>query len=191
MHIQQASVKIHLQADSSFELAALTPIFHEWIRTKRISDQLLIDVADYQHVPNGPGIMLIAHEAHYGIDSTGGQTGLRYLRRRDPLTDAREALRDALARAARAAAWLEEEPTLKGKLKFRTDDLHMRVLSRLHAPNTKDTQDALQPIWAGLLVEAGFAGVNLEPETDSRSPFGLRMVSCSASPDLAALQTAL
>ncbi len=191
MQIQQASVKLFITADSSYELAAFTPIFHAWIRDKKISDQLLIDVADYQHVPHGPGIMLIANEAHYGIDSTGGHAGLRYQRRRDEAGDAKASLRDALKRAVSAASMLQQEKSMAGKLKFRTDNLQMRVLSRLRAPNAEATRASLQPIWAQVLSEAGFAGAEFAPEADSRSPFGLTLASCKTAPDLAALQAAL
>ena len=44
------------------------PLFHGWIQEKIIPDHLLIDVADYSHIPDGPGIMLIAHEGHFSLD---------------------------------------------------------------------------------------------------------------------------
>ncbi len=86
---------------------------------------------------------------------------------------------------------MQEEATFEGKLRFRTDTLHMRVLSRLTAPNTEETGEALKPVWTKILGELGYAGVELAPEQDARSPFGLRMLSCSSSPDLAALHAAL
>jgi hypothetical protein len=46
---------------------ALIPIYHHWIQNHSIPDHLLIDVADYEHVPEGPGTVLVAHEANiYG-----------------------------------------------------------------------------------------------------------------------------
>ena len=30
---------------------------------------MLIDVADYRHVPAGPGVLLIGHEANYSLDN--------------------------------------------------------------------------------------------------------------------------
>ena len=44
------------------ELEKLVPVFHQWIREKKIPDELLIDVADYAHVPQGPGVVLIDQE---------------------------------------------------------------------------------------------------------------------------------
>ena len=47
-------------------------LFHEWIQEDRIDD-LLIDVADYRHVPDGPGVILVAHNAFYSLDNAAGR----------------------------------------------------------------------------------------------------------------------
>lgn len=189
--IQQASVKLFLQDSQDLDLDAFIPIFHEWIRAKRLPDHLLIDVADYRHVPDGPGVMLVAHEAHYGIDSEAGKPGFLYSRKRDPIGDAGTAMKDALKRAAMASELVEQEESLGGKLKFRTSDLELRVVSRLTAPNTEETRKALEPVWTAVLEEAGFSGLELETASDPRSPFTLRIRSCATSPDLANLAASL
>ena len=43
------------------DLEPLIPIFHGWIQDQ-VSEELLLDVADYRHVPAGPGVMLIGLE---------------------------------------------------------------------------------------------------------------------------------
>ena len=43
------------------------PLFHGWIQGRGL-DGTPIDVADYKHVPDGPGIMLIGHEADRSLD---------------------------------------------------------------------------------------------------------------------------
>src|SRR3972149_5360474 len=57
---------------------AVVPVFHEWIQTHRLEDELLIDVADYSHVHHGPGVLLISHEAQYSLDQAGGRLRLPY-----------------------------------------------------------------------------------------------------------------
>jgi hypothetical protein len=64
--IQQLAIKVFARP-GSFDQGALIPIFHNWIRERRLGDVVLIDVADYRHVPEGPGVMLIADEAHWAI----------------------------------------------------------------------------------------------------------------------------
>ena len=39
------------------------PIFHDWIRDQSLANLVLFDVADYAHVPESPGIVLVTHEA--------------------------------------------------------------------------------------------------------------------------------
>ena len=50
-------------AVDSVELAPrdFIPIFHEWIKSRRLEDEVMIDVADYSHVPDGPGVILVGH----------------------------------------------------------------------------------------------------------------------------------
>jgi hypothetical protein len=36
------------------DLEAVIPVFHRWIQ-EQIFDELLLDVANYSHVPDGPG----------------------------------------------------------------------------------------------------------------------------------------
>ena len=43
-----------------FELADAVAVFHQWIRDG-VCPEMLIDVADYRHVPAGPGVLLIGH----------------------------------------------------------------------------------------------------------------------------------
>ena len=191
IQIQQACIKIPFVDASALQLDAFIPIFHAWIREKRIQDELLIDVADYRHVPAGPGVMLIANEAHYGIDSGAGSIGLLYSRKRDEASDAEVALKQALKRAVAAAQHIENEASLGGALKFDMSHIEMRVMSRLLAPNTEETRAALQPAWEKVLANVGYTGAELKPASDPRQAFGLAVHSCGQAPDLASVLAAL
>ena len=70
--IQHVRVKIF--ARESVDLGAAIPVFHRWIQD-RVCPEMLIDVADYRHVPNGPGVVLMGHEASYSLDNTKGRLG--------------------------------------------------------------------------------------------------------------------
>ena len=43
-------------------------VFHDWIRTRALDEDVLVDVADYGHVKGGPGVLLVCHEGHYVIE---------------------------------------------------------------------------------------------------------------------------
>ena len=126
-------VKLYASAASPRD-ETLVPVFHDWIR-RRALDVTLIDVADYAHVPESPGVMLIAHEASFSLDRADGRYGLLVQRRRPTPEGIDDVLQRTLRQALDVADKLEQEPRLKGKLSF--DRSHVRVESndRLLAPN--------------------------------------------------------
>ena len=46
--------------------------------------------------------------------------------------------------SVQAAKWLQEDPSLAGKLKFRTDELQFRIYDRLLAPHAPETFAAVK-----------------------------------------------
>ena len=100
MDAYRIHIKYYLEPEAGIELDRLIPIFHRWIQHHEL-DELLLDVADYKHVPDGPGVMLVAHEAYYSVDSTGGRTGLLYARRRPAAVPFEELLRSSFGKALR------------------------------------------------------------------------------------------
>ncbi|WP_428267177.1 hypothetical protein [Haliangium sp.] len=187
MDIQQLSIKV-LATSNGFDQEDLIPIFHRWIRERRLGDDLLlIDVADYRHVVDGPGIMLIANEAHYGLDHGGGQLGLLYSRKRDPAGDAGARLREGFTHALTACDALAREPTLAGRLGFELGRLEVRIMSRLVAPNSAETYDRFQPILRGFLADLyDSSEIACEHIADPRRPFTIR-VEIAGEHDPAAL----
>jgi len=141
--VQHVNVKIFAdRADIRIEDAIA--VFHQWIQDS-VAPELLIDVADYKHVPDGPGVMLIGHEANYSLDETGGRLGLLYNRKAAVQGDAQAALRQAFDAAGNAAKLLEEAAPFAGKLHFDEGDVEILINDRLLAPNTDDTWEALSP----------------------------------------------
>ena len=98
--------------DSTF-----VPIFHEWIR-ERALDMVLLDVADYAHVPDGPGVVLIAHEATFSLDRSDGRFGLLAQQRRPITGDAGDAIATTLGQALLVAERLERDRRVAGCLAF-------------------------------------------------------------------------
>ncbi len=126
------------------DLETFIQIFHRWIQEDRF-DELLIDVADYRHVPEGPGVVLVAHEADYSMDETGGRLGLLYRRKSPEEGSNLERLGKAAESALAACKELESEPSLNGKLTFNRDELEVSISDRALAPNTEETYAALKP----------------------------------------------
>ena len=66
----------------AFDAPRLVATFHQWIREGFPGDLILVDVADYTHMADGPGVVLIAHEAWIGISRAGDQVKLSVQPRR-------------------------------------------------------------------------------------------------------------
>jgi hypothetical protein len=101
---------------------------------------LLIDVADYLHVHNGPGIMLIGHEADYSLDNRAGRLGLLY----NCKTQLGGTTHEKLAQAARAVLTAAQILEKENGLKFKTQEVQVIVNDRLLVPNTAETFAVLE-----------------------------------------------
>jgi hypothetical protein len=168
-------VKLFTAPGKHVETEALIPVFHGLIQRGAVADQLLIDVADYGHVVDGPGVMLLGHQGQYGYDFIKGKPGLLFSMRRAPAEDAfAPSLRYAFAHAAKMAALLEQEASLRGKLEFDAGHVLVRVNDRLRAPNDAATAKALEPELRAVLESALGAGLAIEP-----APFGQELLSFS------------
>lgn len=141
MQLQHVNVKLLVQNGADVRMEPLIPVFHSWIENQN-GDELLIDVADYSHVPAGPGIVLIGHEGNYSVDNTGDRLGVRYNRKAAIDAGNQEALAQATRAALTACQRLEGEPRLEGRIRFNGQDIELFVNDRLVAPNTAATRDA-------------------------------------------------
>jgi hypothetical protein len=145
MEIQHFRVKLFATPESQPRLRDAIPVFHRWIQQKRVPE-MMIDVSDYEHVPSGPGVILVCHEAIYGLDEGKGQLGVVYNRRAALDGTVEDRLRQAMAAADSAAALLEEEPEFAGKLRFDRKSWEVVVNDRALAPNNEATWKALEPV---------------------------------------------
>lgn len=141
MEIQHFRVKLFATPDSHPRLGDAIPVFHRWIQNKTLPE-MMIDVSDYEHVPSGPGIILVCHEAIYGLD----KLGLVYNRRTALNGSVEDRLQQAVKAADTAAALLEKEPEFSGKLRFDRNAWEVAVNDRMLAPNNAATWNSLEPV---------------------------------------------
>ena len=153
MELQKINVKVFVEKDGQLALADLIPVFHRWIQEDKL-EGLLVDVAEYTHVHQGPGILLIAHEANYSLDETDGKRGFLYNQKRVPAKAGVDHLKTAFRRAFQGCALLEKEPETGGKLKFTPSHLQVFVNDRLEAPFNSEKlgelEEALNPFLSWL-----------------------------------------
>ncbi len=178
-------VKLYLDGGKHPGLSEFIPVFHGFIKHKKLGE-LLIDVANYAHVPEGPGVALIGHAHDYFLDESEARPGLLASRKRDPLPSS-ERLRDIFRRAINTAILLEKDPVLAGKIHFRTDEFLFRINDRLGAPNTDATFATVRPAIDSLAARLfGAAAVNIVRVGTGRELFSVRITG-AASADLATL----
>ncbi|PON19297.1 hypothetical protein C2W62_03405 [Candidatus Entotheonella serta] len=189
-------LKWFLNDDADIALETFIPIFHQWIQQQEL-EELLIDVVDYRHVHHGPGVILIAHDAHYAMDASDGRLGLLYSRRREShpsrhgIEDTRERFASVFLCALNACQQLEAEAAFQGRLRFRTDRLTLRINDRLHAPNTpgvfETIYEELAPFLRTLYADQEIA-ISHANETASRLTIEIK---ASENPSVATLLTRL
>lgn len=80
--------------ESPEDLEPALDVFHGFIR-RGLVEGLVLDVADYRHVPAGPGVMLVGHDVDYGI----GHESFTAVRKRSGHDPAAVQLRDVLRMA--------------------------------------------------------------------------------------------
>jgi hypothetical protein len=171
MDIQHFRVKLFATPASRPHLGAAIPVFHRWIQEKRLPEMML-DVSDYEHVPEGPGVILVCHEAIYGLDQEKGKLGMLYNRRAALDGSVEDRLRQAVNAAEEAAAQLEAEPEFAGNLTFDRQQWEVAVNDRALAPNTAATWAALSPVIAKVFDSVIGAGrYRLQHHADPRELF--------------------
>ncbi|MGB3495697.1 MAG: hypothetical protein WBA57_23410 [Elainellaceae cyanobacterium] len=142
--LERFAIKFFTRPEAEVKDADLVDIFQDWIRLQRLN-HVMLDVADYRHVPNGPGVMLVTHEVNYAMDRENGEFGLYAQRKRGDEATAQDKLLGLVKSAAQFGALLESDSRIGGKLKLEGGKFHYISNDRLGAPNTEETFNALKP----------------------------------------------
>ncbi len=173
INLQCVNVKLLAKDPEGVELEPLIPVFHNWIQGQ-VFEELLLDVADYRHVHEGPGVVLIGHQANYSVDNTDNRLGLRYNRKAPLEGSNQDRLRQATRAALTAFQRLEGEAGLNGKLQFNGQEIEVFINDRLMAPNRDSTREAVKPElqeFFGTLFRGG--DYALSHGSDPRALFGV------------------
>lgn len=187
MDLHKFCVKFFAESPAPVELGAFIPVFHRWIQ-KQAVEGLLVDVADYGHLPQSPGVMLVAHEADYCMDSMEGPLGLLYNRKASIGGRLADRITDAFRSALGACVKIENEPEFQGKVKFRAGTPIFIANDRLHAPNDEETFQALRSDLAAALAKVYPSNFELRRvSTDPRARLTVQITSVDPVRDVASL----
>ena len=180
MQSHKLAFKFFVANPSQFKLEDFVPVFHRWIQRRSLAGHQLIDVADYKHVQEGPGTVLISHEANIHADLGGGRVGVLYVRKQPLEGSFAQRLRTVLGYTLESAAMLEEDEALRGRIQFRTDEANFRIYDRLHAPNSPATFDQIRPELEAVLKQILGSEVRLSYKPDPERLFEVSIQSPQA-----------
>ncbi|MCR9144795.1 MAG: hypothetical protein NXI24_21330 [bacterium] len=182
MELQHVNVKIYSSTPDAVNLDEAILVFHRWIRDD-VAEELLIDVADYSHVPAGPGVLLIGHQAAYSLeDGEEERAGLLYNAKTKREGSNVDRIVHALRQAVKACVTLEGESLWSQSVKFNAGDLAVIINDRALAPNTPETFAAIKDELTTALQQVfGNTGFSLSYEQgDPRRRFQVNVKSESA-----------
>lgn len=162
--LQKLDLKLYLtlgpgvhQDDVSDRLIA---VFGRW----RLEEgEELVDLQDYAHVPEGPGIVLVSKRWVFGIDWTDGEPGILLSTRRGLDGTLPERFTQAMRLLAGKAERLTKEGEFEEIVKPRCGELSIAVNDRLLFPNTDEADAVIRPAVEGL-AERLHAGAPREIE---------------------------
>lgn len=175
MDFHKINVKFFAEKGSDIPLHDFIPVFHRWIQQDKL-EGFLVDVTEYTHVHQGPGVLIIAQEANYSVDEALGKRGFMYAQKRVPEKKAEEYLKTAFRRTLQAASFLENEKEFAGKLKFATGHFEVTINDRLAAPGGSASQAEIEKVLKPFLDNLYGAGsYQLTGEKDAKKLAGFEV----------------
>ena len=186
---KRLGVKFSLKQPPQLQPDDILPIFQRWIQEHTV-EGMLIDVIDYKHVPDGPGIILVADEADYAYDLGDGQIGLHYIRKRDLPDDFAAAVRLVFHCALKGARALQAEAP--DDLVFDYSSAKITFLDRMTYRNEPATFSEIHDRLAATLSDIYGADVGVSRVYDDpRRLFAVGVDAPAADIDLEAIANRL
>ena len=175
MELQKVNVKLFVEQPNSVPLTDFIDVFHGWIQR---TDGIYHDVADYSHMHAGPGIVLIAQDAHVSIDEADNRRGLLYSQKSRLDGSNQEKLRAAFRSTLEHCRKLEEEPALRGKLRFAANEVVISINDRLLGENSPASSEQFRvEVAAAANRLFGNVAYTIEWDDDPRQRLNARIKS--------------
>ena len=142
MHLQKIHWKIYFKDPSEARPDDFFRVFNTWIPD---SPEIFIDVADYQHVHDGPITLLAGHYADLMLDDTDRRRGFLYARKQPMEGNNAAKISESFKAFTKACRRLSDDPLFEGGLSFKTDEILFTINDRALAPNTSATFQGVKP----------------------------------------------
>jgi len=141
--LQRIQIKIAADAPLGLRLEPFIEIFGRWRKETHAADW--VDLADYAHLPRGPGIVLVGQRCNVAFDLADPGPGILYAAKKGLSGSHAERLGAAMQWCLGFSKRLIAEPEFPKDVRLRTDSLELRFNDRLETPNTPATDAELRP----------------------------------------------
>ena len=150
MDLYKIGLKAFVENPDSLKILDFIPVFHRWIQNQELEGHLLIDVHNYTHIEDGPGVLLVAYEGNLSLDQSSGRPGLLHYRKQPTDGSFQERLTSIFHATLNACRLLESDSSLGG-VRFKSNELLLLANDRLQAPNTEETFNRIRPTLSKVL----------------------------------------
>jgi hypothetical protein len=172
MDLQRIHIKLLTNASQNLKLEPFIDIFARWREDKK-HPAGWVDLADYAHVPKGPGIVLVGYQASVAFDMAAPVPGILYMTRNGLEGASEVRIRSALRSGFETGKKLLAEKEFPAGVELNTGALEVRFADRLETPNTPAIDAELQPaITEALNGLYGALEYEMTREADTRQVYG-------------------
>ncbi len=174
--LQRVAVKMLTDAPLDLNLNPFLSIFGRW-RTEKEHPGVWVDLADYAHMPRGPGIVLIGKNCNFSFDMGGAAPGPLYVSKQGLEGTPEDRLASVLRSCFELTRRLLAEAEFPASVHLRTGSLELTFNDRLETPNDAATDHTLRPVvltTLDRLLGAGGYHLALEPDSNRRYGFSIQ-----------------
>lgn len=171
--LQRIDVKLLLDAPPEPDLDAFLLIFHRWRQVQNHPADW-VDLADYAHMPSGPGILIAGKRDTFSINLNPPGPGLLTSTRSGLEGSLEDRFREALRRAGEFNAAVLAEPEFPSSFAARAGEWEVFVNDRLGFPNADATDRSVRPALAAALGASPEALVR-HPDPAGRLGYSARL----------------
>ena len=148
--LQRIDVKLLLDAPPDPDLDPFLVIFHRWCQ-RRDHPADWVDLADYAHLPSGPGVLIAGKRDTFSLNLNPPGPGLLTSVRRGLEGSAEDRFREAFRRARELNSEVLSEPEFPSDFRVREGAWEVFLNDRLRFPNSDESDRIVRPGLAAAL----------------------------------------
>ncbi len=184
--LQRIDLKVLARAPQPPPLDPILTIFDRW-RKEEDAPSDWVDLADYAHMPQGPGVMMAGKREHFSVDTNEPGLGILAQTRKDLDGAVEQRFLEAFRRHLTLATRLLGEAEWPAAITVDSSKWVIAVNDRLNFPNNDETDHALKTgLIAALDHVFGQNGYTLTRDDNPRRRYGY-VVEAGEAPSLSDL----